>query len=190
MKHQFECLTLVIILCLSFTSPAFVNTQEPNVSKPTMVEKQIEPKTDGYYVWEITSKNFQGETYGSWKEVCREYTDGTSTSTLSAVLMTTVSNTYTGSLEVPLGKLNAYIGFEIGDAWEESASKSESLAGKAKGTWAIEWRPIYDSYDVTQTRYYVIDGFRIKDDAEVVTVNEFKSIGFRMRQISSGNIAR
>lgn len=45
-------------------------------------------------------------------------------------------------------------------------------------------------YDVTQTRYYVIDGFRIKDDAEVVTVNEFKSIGFRMRQISSGNIAR
>ena len=69
MKHQFECLTLVIILCLSFTSPAFANTQEPNVSKPTMVEKQIEPKTDGYYVWEITSKNSQGETYGSWKNL-------------------------------------------------------------------------------------------------------------------------
>lgn len=192
MKRKFECLTLAIIMCLSFSSMAFANTQAPTVSKSTKVENQIEPRTDGYYIWEITSKSSPKETYGSWKEACREYTDGTSTSTLTAELTATVSHTYTGSLQVPIPKLSSYMGLsvEIGDTWEESVSKSESLAGKSKGTWAIQWRPIYDSYDVTQVKYHIIDGSKIKEDTKVVTVNKYKSIGFRMQPISTNNVAR
>lgn len=192
MKRRFGCLTLVIILCLSFTSMAFANSQEYTTGKQVTVENQIEPRADGYYTWELTSKSSPTTTYGSWKEGCRKYTDGSSTATLAVNLTTTVSNTYTGILQVSIAKLSSYVGLNvaIGKSWSVSVSDSEPLAGKSKGTWAIEWRPVYNSYKVTQTKYHVLDGSKTEVGKEVVTVNEFKSISYRLRKLSSADIAR
>ena len=187
MKRKFMCLIFTVILCLSFTSMAFANTQEPTTDGSVTVENQIEPKTDGYYVWELTKKSSPTVSYGPWNEACREYTDGSSTSTLEAHVSTTVSHTYSGTLQVPIEKLSSFVGLNvtIGDTWTESAGTTLPLAGKEKGTWAIMWRKVYDTYKVTQTKYHVMDGLKTKVDEQTVVVRKFKSISFDPKKISS-----
>lgn len=175
---------VVLVMALGMMTTAFAAMSNPG--------DVAHPKTDGYYLWEATSKRFDKEVYGSWKEACREYTDGNSTSTLTANIPTGVFHTYTGVLQVSIAKILSFLGLShlLEDTWTESVQKTESLAGKAKGTWAIEFRPVYDSYKVTQTRYYVLNGLRTKVDERVVTVKKYKSISFRMRKISDNNIAK
>lgn len=192
MKRKFTCLIFTVILCLSFTSMAFANTQEPNTDKSVTAENQIEPQTDGYYVWELTKKSSPIESYGPFSEACREYTDGSSTSTLKADISTTVSHTYSGTLQVPIEKLSSYVGLSItiGETWAETAGTTLPLSGKEKGTWAILWRKEYDTYKVTQTKYHVMDGLKTKVDEETVVVRKYKSISFDSRKISSDKKTR
>ena len=77
----------------------------------------------------------------------------------------------------------------IGKAWTRTVSDSESLKGLSKGTYAIKWRPVYNSQPVTQTKYYHIDGAKVKAGTAVVTVKKFKSVSFKLEKISNSNIS-
>lgn len=68
----------------------------------------IQPRTDGYYFWDVESKSKQGTTYGSW----RLGPQGAGPGTISVNKEDTVTNTITGAY-TSVSAISSYIGASI-----------------------------------------------------------------------------
>lgn len=99
--------------------------------------------------WYITSKSYQGLTYGGWLYAGASTTSGGS---LSATHTRSVSNTFSGTLEVPLKTLTGSIGFDITDSKEVSVTYTSKEY--PYGNYRLQYRHVYQTYNVKQDLKY------------------------------------
>lgn len=106
-----------------------------------------------YYHWECVSKGNPTQSYGAWKNIVQEYTDGTSTESVTGSKTFSVENTYSGTLNVPLNKLEGFLNLDYGIGVNHSITveKTLSLKGRAAGTWAVQYRVVYNKTPVKQS---------------------------------------
>lgn len=100
-------------------------------------------------VWYITNVQYYGQTYSPW------YYAGASTlsgGVLTATHTRSVTNTFSGTLEVPLHTMTAAVGFDITDDY--SVSVSYSTRDYPSGRYRLEYRHNYKTYKVKQEQKY------------------------------------
>lgn len=100
--------------------------------------------------WYTVSKTrLKNHSYSGWMYAGASTISG---GTLCASHSKSVSNTYTGSLAVPLKTLESYIGFNINKSWDKSVSycSKEYSSGKYR----LEYRHVYVNYRVKQEKKY------------------------------------
>lgn len=110
--------------------------------------------------WKLEgSRIYTGETAGHWAVGIRAKADGGPGDTISMSSSKSVSNSVSGSLDIPLRKLNAKFQFNVNRQWSAGASKTYGLSDKEKGTWwAIKYKRTYRNYKVKARQYTFYDG--------------------------------
>lgn len=140
--------------------------------------------------WTCEKKTGTFESYGAWKEAVRAYTNGKCTDKMSCHTTKKVSSTYSGELKVSLPKLESYalMKHRINKSFSVSVRYSTSLKGKKKGTWAIQYRPVYSCRNVTQRKYQTVDKvWRKTGTAKKVKTKDYKSMAYRVVYLSAKN---
>ncbi|MCR6097379.1 hypothetical protein HXA31_01985 [Salipaludibacillus agaradhaerens] len=99
---------------------------------------------------EFTVTDGPNTSYGSWQDGV----EGTGSSTNSSLSLSTsvgVSNNYSGSLSGTVSGLSASVGFNVNYSTNVTASYTTDLSpGQTK---VIQYRGIFDRYNVTERRY-------------------------------------
>ncbi|MTH55434.1 hypothetical protein GKZ89_18750 [Bacillus mangrovi] len=102
-----------------------------------------------YKRWYAVSKTYKGLSYGKWKFAGASTVSG---GRLNATHTKTVANKYSGTLKVPLGKLESVIGFDVTDSW--SVAVGFISREYPEGRYRLEYRQVYKKYKVKQVRKY------------------------------------
>lgn len=137
--------------------------------------------------WECEKKSKVFESYGSWKEGIRAYTDGRCRDTMSCRSTKKVSSTYSGELKVSIPKLESFalMTHKINKSFSVSVKYTTSLKGRKKGTWAIQYRPVYNCRNVTQRKYQKTDRvWKKTKTTKKVKTKDYKSMAYRVVFIS------
>lgn len=140
--------------------------------------------------WECEKKSKVFESYGAWKEAIRAYTDGGCKDSMSCRSTKKVSSTYTGELKVTIPKLESFalMTHKINKSFSVSVKYTTSLKGRKKGTWAIQYRPVYNCRNVTQRKYQKADKTWKKTAVtKKVKTKDYKSMAYRVVFISAKN---
>lgn len=138
-------------------------------------------RTDGRYIWKVTSKTTVGHPYGSWRNGPSGKGPSTLSLTNSSGCNLSVSNTISGSYTSVADISNA-LNVSIGVSIEHSASYSvKPPKGKR---YQIIYRPQYKKVKVIQTKYYRIDGYDTKtSDTKVSYVKIFENWDYSWKEI-------
>ena len=140
--------------------------------------------------WMCDKKSGIFEGYGGWKEAVRAYTNGRCTDKMSCHTTKKVNSTYSGELKVSIPKLESFalMKHEINKSFSVSVKYSTSLKGKKKGTWAIQYRPVYNCRYVTQRKYQKVDKKWEKTSVtKKVKTKDYKSMAYRVVYLSPKN---
>ena len=140
--------------------------------------------------WMCDKKSGIFEGYGGWKEAVRAYTNGRCTDKMSCHTTKKVNSTYSGELKVSIPKLESFalMKHEINKSFSVSVKYSTSLKGKKKGTWAIQYRPVYNCRYVTQRKYQKVDKKWEKTSVtKRVKTKDYKSMAYRVVYLSPKN---
>lgn len=95
--------------------------------------------------WGIASKSKVADTYGSWK-TCVD--DISLTGTVSCSHSTSVTNSFTGTLKIPIKDLDLSLGFSTSKTTQVTLTKT-APADKGKRV-KILYRPVFTTYLVKQ----------------------------------------
>lgn len=164
-------ITLSFIMALPTTAMAADGTQElatdsevwnVDLSEDTTEYKdttEIQPRTDGYYYWSVTSKSVVSNPYGDWRTGPSGKGPATLSFTNSSTYSRSVTNTISGSY-TSVSTIASSLGVTIGTAKTYSASYSVSVPSGKR--YQIKYRPQFKRYKVVQTQYYKIDGYSSK----------------------------
>lgn len=143
----------------------------------SFLTNEIQPRTDGYYYWDVESTVNQGTIYGEWRLGPIAKGPGT----VSVNKTDTVTNTISGSY-TSVGDISASLGVSIGKS--ESHSVSYSLPVPAGQTYQIKYLPLYNKYKVVQRQYYHIDGYSSPtNNTKTCYVNAFYGWGFSFNKL-------
>lgn len=114
----------------------------------------------GGYTWKLEGNRiYTGESGGKWAVGIRAKAEGTAGDTISMSSSKSVSNSVSGSLDIPPRKLNAKFQFNVSRQWSASATKAYGLSDKKKGSWwAIKYKRVYRNYKVKARKYSFYDG--------------------------------
>lgn len=88
---------------------------------------------------------------------------------------------------MPISTLKAFMELEYGfnESQSITVTKTLSLKGKSKGTWAVQYREVYNRTPVTQKEYYYMQGSDYATGkTAIVYVNEYTSYETRTTKIS------
>ncbi|EON74488.1 hypothetical protein [Lysinibacillus sphaericus] len=100
-------------------------------------------------MWFGTSSTYEGLTYGPWNYAGASTVSGGS---LSASHTKTVAHKYSGTLKIPVKKLESVVGFDVTLSWSESVSYRSKTYDS--GNYRLEYRHVYKKYKVTQEQKY------------------------------------
>lgn len=142
--------------------------------------------------WKCESKSGVFEKGGSWREGVRTYTNGKKTDRMACNIKRKFSSTYSGELKVSIPSLESYamMHYKINKTKSVSVKYSTSMKNKKKGTWVIEFRPIYNCRNVVQRKYQKVDKqWRKTKSTKKVMTKDYKTISYRVRRISTKNIS-
>ncbi len=152
MKVKWLAGALIVILSLV----CFSNVVGASITEGYPVEEipsSITPDGNNYWeewrVWSVWQLN---DVSGPWLD--GPIGDGPGTVTLSQ--STTVSNSFSGTLRVTKGNLDASVGFNTTASWSQTASYS--VTPPAGQRWQIIYRGIYEMWEVTQRNAVRLDG--------------------------------
>ena len=140
--------------------------------------------------WKCEKKTGIFEGYGGWKEAVRVYTSGSCTDKMSCHTVKKVNSTYSGELKVSIPKLESFalMKHEINKSFSVSVKYSTSLKGKKRGTWAIQYRPVYNCRNVTQRKYQKVDKRWHKTSVtKKIKTKDYKSMAYRVVYLSPKN---
>lgn len=99
--------------------------------------------------WFATSTTYMGLSYGSWRYAGASTLSG---GTLSASHTSTVANRYSGTLKIPVKKLDTVVGFDV--TLTTSKTVGYSTKSYPKGKYRLEYRHVYKKYKVKQEQKY------------------------------------
>ena len=140
--------------------------------------------------WQCENRSKVFEGHDKWKEAVRAYTNGKSTDRLSCKTEKSVKSTYTGELKVSIPKLESYalMTHKIDKSFSVSVKYSTSLKGKKKGTWAIQYHPVYNCRNITQRQYQKVDKkWKKTKVTKKVKTRDYKSMAYRVVYLSPKN---
>ncbi len=112
-------------------------------------EEEISPLEERQLMWFGTSSTYEGLTYGPWNYAGASTVSGGS---LSASHTKTVAHKYSGTLKIPVKKLESVVGFDVTLSWSESVSYRSKTYDS--GNYRLEYRHVYKKYKVTQEQKY------------------------------------
>ena len=192
MKKKFITIVCIFTLIMSITvTPASAASYR---NEGTHVKNNVQSTESStrdvglnYYHWECASKGEPIQSYGEWKNIVQEYTDGTSTESVKGIKTFSVQNTYTGTLNVPLSKLESFLNLQHGINVTHSITveKTLYLKGKSAGTWAVQYRVVKNKTPVIQKQYYYMQGVDYATGkTATVYVNAYTSYETRTYKIS------
>lgn len=170
---------LVTFLAAGFSFPGMIVCTADSVFADEASEK-----------WQCESRSAVFEGYGSWKEAVRAYTGGRSSDKMSCGTTKKVHSSYSGELKVSVPKLESFalMKHKINKSFSVSVRYSTSLKGRKKGTWAIEYRPVYSCRNVVQRKYQKADRKWAKTSIKKkIKTKDFKTMAYRVRYISAKN---
>lgn len=196
--RYFKSVTFIAILSLVFavtvTQVSFAEDTKGDVKTTTEVGAgseeyrgiPVDPpdgsqKTDGYYVWKVTSKKVDGYPFGSW----RRGPSGKGPATLSfgqqgsydRKVTITISGSYTSKWTIG----NA-LGVTIGE--KKAYSTNYKVYVPKKKRYQILYRPQYKEYKVVETKFYKIDGYESKtSDRKVSYVRVFSNWDYTWKKL-------
>lgn len=156
------------------TVNASVDGDSTDATSAPAFAKVVQPQTDGYYTdWEIKSVNRNvTQMVGSYK-LCYEG-DPAKRAGQYATVGGSVSYTsgISGTIKVPVKTIEAHVGFEMGVSITTSAS--ENSAPLEVGEYVKGYIAPVISYDeITQHRYYRIDGYTTEEKAICRTFSNY-----------------
>ena len=140
--------------------------------------------------WQCEKRSGVFEGYGGWKEAVRAYTSGKCTDKMSCHTTKKVNSTYSGELKVSIPKLESFalMKHKINKSFSVSVKYATSLKGKKKGTWAIQYRQVYNCRNITQRKYRKVDKTWKKTSVtKKVKTKDYKSIAYRVVYLSPKN---
>ena len=140
--------------------------------------------------WQCEKKSGVSEGYGGWKEAVRAYTNGKCNDKMSCHTTKKVNSTYSGELKVSIPKLESFalMKHRINKSFSVSVRYSTSLKGKQKGTWAIQYRPVYNCRTITQRKFRKVDKKWQKTSVtKKVKTKDYKSMAYRVVYLSPKN---
>jgi hypothetical protein len=143
----------------------------------TIVREVLPARPAAHYLWVITSVGAAHTTYGSWR-TCSTITPRSTASTATCSAGGSVSNTVSGGLGIGYSGLSANLGFNVTRSYSVTGSQSYRIPAHAGGK--LQWRPVYSTRTVHQTRYYYsITGARSTVATATTQVNKYNSPTFR-----------
>lgn len=140
--------------------------------------------------WKCEKRSGVFEDHGGWKEAVRAYTNGRSTDKMSCRTTKKVKSTYSGELKVSIPKLESFalMKHQINKSFSVSVTYSTSLKGRQQGTWAIQYRPVYNCRRITQRKYRKVDKKWQKTSVtKKVKTKDYKSMAYRVVYLSPKN---
>jgi len=164
----------ILLFALFLFSSLSAHAEEIETEEETT---EIQPMSSiGGYIdgWRIASTSYTGETYGTWRDCSATLDPGL----LGCSRTVTVSNSFSGSLAVTRGRVEAALGFEISVVYQTTASYSNYVPARTK----IQFREVYDNYSVKQNlvRSYLITGKTYILDTKYVYPKKFSHFEFRV----------
>lgn len=99
--------------------------------------------------WYTTQKTYMGLVYGSWLYAGASTLTGGS---LSASHSSTVANTFSGQLNAPKNRVDAFVGFNI--SYSRSKTVGYTSYPTPNGKYRLEYRHVYKKHKVKQDRKY------------------------------------
>jgi hypothetical protein len=145
----------LLVLCLSLVyvfSVFFLPQPQAASAKENSPNGVITPEGAYWEGWKIYSKTQLSDVYGSWINGPSGWGPGT----LGWSQSIGVTNTYSGTLKVSKGSVDASVGFNISTSYTRTASYS--VTPPSNQQWTIIYRKRYDKWKVTQRKYYHLDG--------------------------------
>ena len=138
-------------------------------------------RTDGRYVWKVTSKTIVSRPYGSFRNGPSGKGPGTVSLTNSNTTNRSVTNTISGSY-TSVGTIASSLGVTIGKSKTYSASYSISVPSGKR--YQIIFRPQYKRIKVVQTQFYKIDGYETKtSQTKTSYVNVFQNWDYSWKKL-------
>lgn len=136
---------LTAVLLFFLTVPANALMQEG-------AEHEVEPDSLGsiVYGWGIWSQSTTFQYYDQW-EFGVSAQPGPTDATLTYSKMTAWTNSYSGSLKISKGELEAAIGYSVSTHSQDLAEYSPLIPAWHGAT--IEWRNVYSKDNVRQRRW-------------------------------------
>jgi hypothetical protein len=170
-KKRLLVLLTSCILLFVFSTPAFAD-ESAEMWKPISKSKPYETKAK------------------KWKSAVRRYYNGKGKCIIKCDLSKKVCSTYSGELKISIPKLESYalMNHEIKKSFSTRVSDNESLTGKSKGTYEIQWREVYTTRKVVQQKYVKVDKQWRKSTVKEVYPKDFKCVSFRLKKISKKDI--
>lgn len=130
---------------------------------PTVSDNTVSPATIARTMkWVVVSKTKLPNSYGPTWKTCVE--DISRTGSVSCSLTSSVSNTYSGAVKVPIKTIEATLGYNMTKSHAVTLMKSYT-ADKGKRV-KIIYRPVYTTYKVKQNR---VLGSRVLETAYVTS---------------------
>ena len=188
-----DCSDIIIIIALPTTAMAKDGEKElnedsevwnVNLSEDTteyIDTTGVQPYSDGYYYWKVTSKSVISKPYGGWRYGSSGRGPATLAFTNSSTYSRSVTNTISGSY-TSVSTIASSLGVTIGKAKTYSALYSVDIPKGKK--YQIKYRPQFKRYKVVQTQYYRIDGHDSKTgSSKTCYVNVFSNWDYSWRSI-------
>lgn len=97
--------------------------------------------------WKLVSKTKKPNSYGAWK-TCVD--DISRKGSVGCTLTTSISNTYSGSLKVPIKTVEASLGYSLTEGNQVMVRKDYNNVNKKRVR--IIYRPVYTTYQLKQNR--------------------------------------
>lgn len=158
-----------------------INEDEYDIEETTLDSNAIQPMSDGYYIWKVTSKTVVSHPYGSWRNGPSGKGPAKLTLSNSSGVNLSVTNTISGSYTSKATIANA-LGVTIGVSKTYSASYSVTVPSGKK--YQITYRPQFRKVKVVQTKYYRMDGYDTKtSDTKVSYVKIFENWDYNWKEL-------
>lgn len=143
-KKVFSIFFVFLLVLVFVVGVQAANTEQLSVG--------VEPQNGFWEGWKIYDTDRLSNSYGSWK-------DGPSGWGPSEITLTnsySVSHSFSGTLYVSQGAVEAAVGYQISGTYTYSTSYKVSPPEGEK--WQIIFREVYKRHKVTQRKYVHLDG--------------------------------
>lgn len=185
MKRKFLSTILTAALLFSVNTYAYADEiQIEDTTNPYAYNEQLstaEPSSKAralspaWSIWTPKSKKFTEKSYGKW---CFG-TEGRGGKNVSINLKksVSVSNTLTGNVKISISNAESFLGVKINKSFNSTAKYSIS-APSSKKIYTINYRRVYNNYNVYQERYLMLNGKIQATDKATAKFKKFVGFGF------------